>query len=126
MALSGPRLGPQEGQRGEKEAEQRTWAVGKPAQEEGRKGFLDGPAAKPPSSQGRESWFSAKKGETRDWTKVEMMRGFPGDSVGKESTCNAGDPGSTPGLGGSLGEGNGYPFQYSCLGKPTDRGAWWL
>ena len=122
----GPHLGPQGGQRGEKEAEQRRWAAGKPAQEEGRKGFLDGPAAKPPSSQGRESWFSAKKGETRDWTKVEMMRGFPGDSVGKESTCNAGDPGSTPGLGGSLGEGNGYPFQYSCLGKPTDRGAWWL
>ena len=34
-------------------------------------------------------------------------------SVGKESACNAGDPGSIPGLGRSAGEGIGYPFQYS-------------
>ena len=34
---------------------------------------------------------------------------FPGGSDCKESTCNAGDPGSIPGLGKSLGEGNGYP-----------------
>ena len=39
--------------------------------------------------------------------------GFPGNSAGKESTCNAGDPGSIPGLGVSPGEGIGYPFQYS-------------
>ena len=39
--------------------------------------------------------------------------GFPGSSVGKESTCNAGDPGSIPGWGRSTGEGIGYPFQYS-------------
>ena len=39
--------------------------------------------------------------------------GFPGSSVGKESTCNAGDPGSIPGLGRSPGEGIGYPLQYS-------------
>ena len=45
-------------------------------------------------------------------------------SVGKESACNAGDPGSIPGLGRSLGEGNGYPLQYSCLENPTGRGAW--
>ena len=43
---------------------------------------------------------------------------------GKESTCNAGDGGSTPGLGRSSGEGNGNPLQYSCLGNPMDRGAW--
>ena len=30
-----------------------------------------------------------------------------------------------PGLGQSLGEGNGNPLQYSCLGYPIDRGAWW-
>ena len=35
--------------------------------------------------------------------------GFPGGSDGKESTCNAGDPGSIPGSGRSPGEGNGYP-----------------
>ena len=50
---------------------------------------------------------------------------FPGGSEGKESTCNAGDSGSIPGLGRSAGEGNGNPFQYSCLENPMDRGAWW-
>ena len=39
--------------------------------------------------------------------------GFPHSSVGKESACNAGDSGSVPGLGGSAGEGIGYPFQCS-------------
>ena len=40
---------------------------------------------------------------------------FPHSSVGKESTCNGGDPGSIPGLGRSPGEGIGYPLQYSGL-----------
>ena len=39
--------------------------------------------------------------------------GFPDSSVGKESTCNAGDPGLIPGLGRSTGEGIGYPLHYS-------------
>ena len=39
--------------------------------------------------------------------------GFPDSSVDKESACNAGDPGSIPGLGRSAGEGIGYPLQYS-------------
>ena len=51
--------------------------------------------------------------------------GFPGGSDGKESACSAGDGGSVPGSGRSPGEGNGNPLQYSCLGNPTDRGAWW-
>ena len=50
--------------------------------------------------------------------------GFPHSSVGKESACRAGDPGSTPGSGGSPGEGNGNPLQYSCLKTPVHRGAW--
>ena len=41
--------------------------------------------------------------------------GFPNSSVGKESTCNAGDPGSIPGLGRSPEEGKGYPLQHSGL-----------
>ena len=41
------------------------------------------------------------------------MMGFPGSSVGKESTCNSGDPGLIPGSGRSTGEGIGYPLQYS-------------
>ena len=39
--------------------------------------------------------------------------GFPHSSVGKESTCNVGGPGSIPGLGRSTGEGIDYPLQYS-------------
>ena len=39
--------------------------------------------------------------------------GFPDSSVGKESTCNAGDPSLIPGLGRSAGEGVGYPLQHS-------------
>ena len=39
--------------------------------------------------------------------------GFPDSSVGKESTCSAGDPSSIPGLGRSTGEGMGYPLRYS-------------
>ena len=46
------------------------------------------------------------------------------ESDSKESACNAGDPGSTPGLGRSPGEGNGNPLQYSCLENPMDREAW--
>ena len=42
----------------------------------------------------------------------------------KESVCNAGNPGSIPGSGRSLGKGNGNPLQYSCLENPMDRGAW--
>ena len=44
--------------------------------------------------------------------------------VGKESACNAGDPGLIPGLERALGEGNGNSLQYSCLGNPTEKGAW--
>ena len=47
--------------------------------------------------------------------------GFPGSSAGKESTCNAGDPGSIPGSGRSPGEGKGYPLQYSGLENSMDR-----
>ena len=43
---------------------------------------------------------------------------FPGDSDGKESSCNAGDLGLIPGLGRSPGGGHGNPLQYSCLENP--------
>ena len=45
--------------------------------------------------------------------KAVMQLGFPGSSAGKESTCNAGDPGWIPGSGRSPEEGIGYPLQYS-------------
>ena len=53
--------------------------------------------------------------------------GFPGGSEVRNLPINAGDardPGSIPGLGRSLSEGNGNPSQYSCLGNSIDRGAW--
>ena len=49
------------------------------------------------------------------------LRGFPGSSAGKESTCNAGDLGLIPGLERSPGEGNGYSLQYSGLENSMDR-----
>ena len=51
--------------------------------------------------------------------------GLPSSSVVKNLPANAGDVGSIPGLGRSSGEGNGNPLQYSRLGNPMDRGAWW-
>ena len=48
-----------------------------------------------------------------------------GSSDGKKSACNVGDSGSIPVLRISPGDGNGYPFQYSCLENSMDRGAWW-
>ena len=48
----------------------------------------------------------------------------PGGSDGKESACNAQDPGSIPGLGRSPGEENDCPLQYSCLENSMDRGTW--
>ena len=64
-----------------------------------------------------------------DWSNLAAAAaayctsGFPSGSDGKASVCNAGDPGSIPGLGRSPGEGNGSPLQYSCLENPMDRGA---
>ena len=49
----------------------------------------------------------------------------PGGSDGKASVYNMGDLGSIPGLGRFPREGNGNPLQYTCLGNPMDRGAWW-
>ena len=46
---------------------------------------------------------------------VNEVKDFACGSAGKESTCDAGDLGSIPGLGRSPGEGKGYPLQYSGL-----------
>ena len=58
----------------------------------------------------------------------KMSLGFLGDSVVKNPPANAGDrrdSGLIPESEISHGEGNGNPLQYSCLGNPMDRGAWW-
>ena len=55
---------------------------------------------------------------------IDILLGFPGGSDGKASAYNAGDLGSIPGSGRSLGEGNGNPLQHSCLENPRDGEAW--
>ena len=57
--------------------------------------------------------------------KHSETHGLPCSSNSKEPACDAGDQGSTPGLGSSSGEGNGNPLQYSCLENSLDREAWW-
>ena len=59
---------------------------------------------------------------------VPLIISFLDGSVGKESTCNAGDAGdvgSIPGLRRSRGGENGNPLQYSCLKSPMDKASWW-
>ena len=50
---------------------------------------------------------------------------FPGDSDGKESACNAEEPGLIPGLERSPGDRNGHPLQYSCLENSMNSRVWW-
>ena len=54
-----------------------------------------------------------------------MIGGLPSDSDGKESTCNAGNVGSIPGLGRPMEKEMANPLQYSCLENSMDRAAWW-
>ena len=85
------------------------------------------PVLLPGESQGRGSLvgcclWGQTESDTTEATQQQQQQQqiweyslFPGSSVGKESTCNAGDPSSIPGLGRSAGEGIGYPLQYSGL-----------
>ena len=62
-------------------------------------------------------------------SSTTQIKGLPGGTVGKNLLANVGDTrdtGSIPGLGRSPGEGKGNPLQYSCVGNPVDRGAWWF
>ena len=58
-------------------------------------------------------------------TTPKRLMTFSGGSVVKESTCQARNMGSISGSGRSLGGGHGNPLQYSCLGIPMDKEAWW-
>ena len=65
---------------------------------------------------------------TQDSFYLGMVKhtGFQHGVVVKNPPANAGDAGLIPVLGKSPGGGNGKPLQYSCLGNPLDRGAWWV
>ena len=68
----------------------------------------------------RETWFQSLGWEDlleKETATHSSILGLPCGSAGKESACNAGDLGSTPGLGRSPGEGKGYPLHYSGLEK---------
>ena len=74
-------------------------------------------------SEGR-SQQKTKKGKGKIiFPSLHSAKGFPGGSV--VAPANAGEVGSIRTLGRSPGEGNGNLLQYSCLGNPMDRGAWW-
>ena len=103
------------------------------------------PVFLPGESQGWGAWWEAVNGVAQSRTQLKRLsssggssgflfffftylvapywyyEGFPCSSVGKESTCDAGDLGSIPGSERSPGEGNGNPLQYSCLENPMDR-----
>ena len=67
------------------------------------------------------------KTKINKWDLSKLNEGFPGGTVVKNLPANAGDAkdvGSMPESGRFPGKGNGNPLQYSCLGKPMDRGAW--
>ena len=74
--------------------------------------------------------FTMEFQRPEDATKVLFLGGkynqqeqlWSGGSDGKASACNAGHPGSIPGLGRSPGEGNGNPLQHSCLENPMEGG----
>ena len=77
-------------------------------------------------SMGSQSLTGPSNGTTITTCKtVSCNTGFRGGLGDKESACNAGVSGSTPGWALSPGEGNGYPLQHSCLENSVDRGAWW-
>ena len=72
--------------------------------------------------QCRKPWFDSWVGKIpwkRERLPTSVFLGFPGDSVSKESACNARNPGLIPGLGRSPGEGIGYTLQYSWASLVT-------
>ena len=78
-----------------------------------------------PNSVSLLPWFDSTSAQREGVPIIGAILGFPGGSDSKESTYNARDAGLIPVSGRSPGEGHGNTLQYSCLGNPMDRGAWW-
>ena len=86
------------------------------------------PLVSPPHPASTDANLLQTSGETRQrvvFHQLSSQRCFSGGSVVKNLPANAGDVDSFPGSGRSPGEGNGNPFQYSCLGNLMDWAAWW-
>ena len=75
--------------------------------------------------EGKNCWPWAWDHQMKNSVDLRKTLGFPGGSVVKNLPASAANTGSISGLGKSPGEGNGNPFQYSCLENPRDGGAWW-
>ena len=89
-------------------------------------GDLPDPGVKPVSPQWQVGSLPLSHHQEKKYVNiyVYVYMGFPCGSADKESSQNMGDLGSIPWSGRSPGEGNGNPFQYSCLENPMDGGAW--
>ena len=76
----------------------------------------------------RGAWWATVHRVAKSGTQLKRLsmqaHTFLGGSDGKEFVFNARDLDSFPESGGTPGEGNGYPLQYSCLGNSMDKGAW--
>ena len=72
---------------------------------------------------GCQSWVQIQKYQL--FLPVVDFKSYVSSSAFKKSTCTAGDRGLIPGLGRLPRKGHGNLLQYSCLGSPMDRGAWW-
>ena len=101
------------------------WSSGKvctaPLQRHGFDPLVDQLVKNPPAMQKTPALFDSWVGNfpwRRDRLPTPAFMGFPDGSDGEESTCNAGELGSIPGLGRSPGGGHGNPIQYSCLANP--------
>ena len=90
--------------------------------------FLSGTHLKAPGSLRQPPHVGLTLHTSSDGLIVESSRilfqGFPSGSEAKNPPATAGDMGLIPGLGGSPGEGNGKPLQYSCLENSMARGDW--
>ena len=72
-----------------------------------------------------EKWEFCSSSRIWSFWRAGTLWGFPGGSVVKNPPVHTGDADSISGLGGSPGEGNGNPLQYSCQENPMDRSVWW-
>ena len=63
---------------------------------------------------------------TVEWVAISFSNAWKWKGNRSVVSDSSRDPGSIPGWGRSPGEGNGSPFQYSCLENPMERGSWWL
>ena len=86
------------------------------------RGLAETPAPDTEQPQRRSLLTCARKTPATSMFVTELAK--DGGSGVENPPADAGDEGSIPGLGKSLGVGNGNLFQYSCLGNPMDRGAW--